>query len=143
MITEENLRKMMEVVEQYTPEEGRIKIHFIMNGNHNDEYTANAQIAHMVPPGYIGTETKPHNMHEYLSMVGLTPDIAFSIVNEAWTKAKEIASRHGFEAPHLTANIWDCYLCITRMLSDYWATASGDLDVAALLAYQYLTGKDR
>lgn len=143
MTTEERMQKMMEVVEKYTPEEGRIKIHFLLNDNHNDEYSANAQISRMVPVGYIGVSAKPHNMHEYLSMIGLTPDIALSVVNDAWNKAREIASKHGIEAPRMTANMWDCYWCIAMIMSDYWATVQGDIDVAAMLAYQYLTDPDR
>lgn len=143
MTTEERMRKMMDVVEEYTPEEGRIKIHYLLNDGHDDEYSANAKISHMRPVAWIGATSTPKDMHEYISILGLTPALAKQMVYEALDTARSKASSIGASAPSLKANEWDCYWCMAMMIADYWVTHWGDLDVAAMLAYQYLSDPDR
>ena len=143
METSEKMKRLMEVVEEYTCTEGRLKVHYILNDGHEDEWTANEKISCMRPVAWLGAETTPSNMGEYLSMLGLTPTVAKDMVYKAYDRAKSRASELSISAPKLTANCWDCYWCMAMCIADYWMTHWGSLDVASELAYQYLSDPDR
>ena len=97
----------------------------------------------MVPVTYLGITPEPHDMMEMVEALGLTPMKAREMVYAAYEEAKPLASSKGFQAPRLEANEWDCLWCIAMMVADYWVTHNGDLKVAAMLAYQYLSDPDK
>ena len=143
MDTTEKMNKLMGLVEEYMCEEGRLKIHHVLNDGHEDEWSANELISRMRPVAWIGSTQIPADMHEYLAMLGVTPTVAKDMVYRAYEKAKPRAAELGVSAPKLTANCWDCYWCMAMCISDYWLTHWGELDIAAELAYQYLSDPDR
>ena len=137
------MNKMMDIVEEKMPEDGRVCIHMLLNDGHHDEYTAHCKIRKMVPVTYLGITPEPHYMMEMVEALGLTPMKAREMVYAAYEEAKPLASSKGFQAPRLEANEWDCLWCIAMMVADYWVTHNGDLKVAAMLAYQYLSDPDK
>ena len=143
MDTKDKMQKMMQIVEEQMPDEGRLCIHMILNDGHHDEWSANYKISKMVPVAWLGVEKDPSCMSEYLTMLGITPMVAKDMVYNSYEIAKTTASKHDFSAPKLNANEWDCYWCIAMCIADYWATHMGDIEVASMLAYQYLSDPDR
>ena len=143
MDTREKMQKMMEVVEREMPDDGRLCIHMLLNDGHHDEWSARHKISKMVPVAYIGAKTTPRDMHEYLDMLGVTPSKATELVEAGYEKARRMGKELNISAPDINANQWDCYWCVAMMIADYWATHWGDLEVAGLLAYQYLSDPDK
>ena len=143
MEMKDKMQKMMEVVEKHTDEEGRVCVHKLLNDGHHDEYTATTMVHNMKPVAWIGTDKKPSGMEEYLSILGITPMFASDMVHGAYDKARKKGAEKGIDAPKLEANEWDCYLALAMCIADYWVTHWGDLDVASMLAYQYLSDPDK
>lgn len=143
MNTEEKMKKMMKVVEEQMPDEGRLCIHMLLNEGHHDEWSAKYKISKMYPVAWLGVDTTPTCMEEYLSLLGITPSRAKEMVYRAYEKARAKGNEIGITAPKLDANEWDCYWCLAMCISDYWITHWADLDVAAMIAYQYLSDPDR
>lgn len=137
------LDEIMPLIDKYTSCEGKLAIHHKLNGGHEDEWTSNHRISKMTPVVWLGADTIPHDMHEYLTILGVTPKKAMDMVYSVYDEAKGKASSYGISAPKLNANEWDCYWCISMMMADYWLTHKGDLEIAAELAYQYLSDPDR
>lgn len=140
---EDKMKRMMDIVEEKMPEDGRVCIHMILNDGHHDEYTAHTKIRHMKPVTYLGVSPEPKDMVEFIEILGLTPMKAREMVHAAFEEAKTKASTMGIQAPRLEANEWDCLWCMAMMVADYWITHNGDLKVAAMLAYQYLSDPDK
>lgn len=143
MDNNEKLQKIIGIMDEYACEEGRLLAHQIMAEGHEDEFTAYTKVSRMTPVAYIGVNQTPSSFMEYLAILGVTPQLAYTIIHEAYDRAKQIAEGKGFVAPGLDANVWDCYWCLCMMIADYWVTHDGDLDTAAMLAYQYLSDPDR
>lgn len=138
-----DINGIMELVDEYTPCEGKLEIHRYMNDGHEDEWSANYLISKMLPVAWLGVDEEPSDMKEYLAMLGITPKTAKAMVEKAYNISREEGGRRNINAPKLDANEWDCYWCIAMMLADYWMTHMGDVEVASMLAYQYLSDPDR
>ena len=103
--------------------------------------------------GYIVSSTSCEESQNVKEMRAELQDLRTQVSNiseqasagatAAYEEAKPLASSKGFQAPRLEANEWDCLWCIAMMVADYWVTHNGDLKVAAMLAYQYLSDPDK
>lgn len=142
MNTEEKMNKLMKIVDEQMPDEGKLCVHMTLNDGHHDEWSSCHMISKMVPVAYIGAEGCK-DMEEYLEALGVTPKSAERLVKEAYEVARDKGSSMGITAPRLNSNMWDCYWALAMCISDYWVTHDGDLNVAAMLAYQYLSDPDR
>ena len=138
-----DINELMELVDEYTPCEGKLAIHRFMHDGHEDEWSANYLISKMMPVAWLGVDGEPSDMHEYLTMLGVTPKSAKAMVQCAYDKARLKGGEINVPAPKLDANEWDCYWALAMMIADYWITHWGDLEVASMLAYQYLSDPDR
>lgn len=118
----------------------------IVNGGHMCEFSAWHRIRRMEAVAYIGKEGKrieASSMEDYLSEMGVTADSSHRLVLSAYERAKASARELGFTAPDLDANRYDCLWAVAMVLSDYWHTVCGDLEKAAMIAYEYLSDPDR
>lgn len=84
------MNKMMDIVEEKMPEDGRVCIHMLLNDGHHDEYTAHCKIRKMVPVTYLGITPEPHDIMEMVEALGLTPMKAREMVYAAYEDAKPL-----------------------------------------------------
>lgn len=125
----------------------KMKLAWILHKGHMCEYTATHKIKAMIPVACIGPDGNRmdgvKNMHDYLAAMGITPEIAHKHIKAAHERASMRAREKGFSAPSLDVNEWDCYWCIAMVMSDYWYTIGGNVEIASMLAYEYLSDPDR
>ncbi len=118
----------------------------IVNNGHMCEFSAWRRIGRMRAVAYIGKDGKrieADGMEDYLSGMGISADSANRLVLSAYERAKASARELGFSAPELDANRYDCLWAVAMVLSDYWHTVCGNLEKAAMIAYEYLSDPDR
>jgi len=148
-MTDEVSDRISEIMEAHAGgnEDMKHEIAMALHDGHMCEFSAMHKIRKMVPVAYIGTDgQRMHgvsSMHEYLSALGITPESAHRHVMLAHEKAASKAREKGFSAPPIDANAWDAYWCMAMMLADYWYTICGNLEDAAMMAYEYLSDPDR
>lgn len=148
-MTDEISAQISDAMEEYAGDnhELKMKLAMILHDGHLCRYTAEHKIGEMEAVAYIGSDghilRDAKSMHDYLAMMGLTPESAHRHVKAAYDKARAKAREKGFSAPELDVNEWDCYWCIAMIFADYWYTVCGNLDVASMLAYEYLSDPDR
>lgn len=149
-MTDEISERISEIMERHAGEDEHMKyeIAIALHNGHLCEHTAKYRIHEMQAVAYIGHDgTVMHginSMHEYLSAMGITPESAHKHITAAYEKARTKAREKGFTAPQLgNVNMWDCYWCIAMILSDYWYTVCGNVEDAAMMAYEYLSDPDR
>ena len=149
-MTEEISDKVSEIMERYAGDNEHMKYELAvaLHDGHLCEHTAHYRIKHMEAVAYIGTDGNimhgVNSMHEYLTELGITPEIAHKHISAAYEKARAKAREKGFSAPQMgNVNAWDCYWCIAMILSDYWYTVCGNVEDAAMMAYEYLSDPDR
>lgn len=147
-MTEEVSAQVSEAMEELVGDnhELKMRIAMIFHDGHLCRYTAEHKIKEMEAVAYIGPDGKTieaDSMHEYLSELGITPEVAHKKIRASYEKARMKAREKGFSAPELDVNEWDCYWCMAMVLADYWYTVFGDLDKASMIAYEYLSDPDR
>ena len=145
--------KAMELLEylEETDDEMRLGIAELLMDGHLCELTATAKVEKMKAPVLMSAPDKvwttddKYQMCTYMSAVGLTPKYCKELVEKAHERAVEFASKLGVSAPHLPhdMNMWDAYYNMAMVLSDYWYSINGDMNKAAMMAYEVISDIDR
>ena len=146
-------RKSIELLEylEESDDELRLGIAELLMDGHLCELTATKRVERMKAPVLMEAPDKvwntssEHPMLEYMGEMGLIPERCKEMIDKAYERAKEHASRLGVSAPRIPndMNKWDAYYTMAMVLSDYWMTISGDLDKASMLAYEIVSDIDK
>lgn len=132
-------------------EELKLRIAELLMNGHLCEMTAMAKVEKMRAPVLMSapnekwTTDDRYQMCTYMSAMGLMPERCKEMVDKAYLRAKELASKLGVSAPHLSEdiNMWDCWYNMAMVLSDHWYTINGDMEKASMMAYEILSDVDK
>lgn len=145
--------KAMELLEylEETDDELRLKVAELLMDGHLCELTATRRIESMKAPVLMSAPDtrwateEEYPMLDYMKAMNLSATDCYQKVENAYAKAREKANTLSFEAPAIPQDttIWDAYYAMAMVISDYWFSINGDMDKAAMMAYEVVSDIDR
>lgn len=137
---------LIDALEEWADDNDDLKVAIAIAAHegHLCEYTAMHKIRHLKAPVYIDRDHKKveaMSMCEYMSKMGITPEISHRLMQDAFEKIKIKAREYGDMMIIPSFNMWDAHYEIAKALSIHWYTICGDLDIAASIAAEHVSKK--
>lgn len=134
---------LLEALEKWADDNEELKIATALAAHegHLCEYTAMHKVRKMQPVVYISEEGKHievSSMCDYMSKIGVTPEVAYSHVNDAWNSLKTKSRELGVALDEPKFNIWDAYYNVAKAFCVHWYTICGKPKVAASIALEHI-----
>lgn len=110
----------------------------IFNNKHFDETSAMYVISKMK------SSIDKRDVFEILSERGITVGTAKNKIEEAYSRAREIANARDYTAPSISDeyNEWDYYVVLAMCTMDFWCEGLEDFTKIDCLAYEWLADID-
>lgn len=110
----------------------------IFNNKHFDETSAIYII------GKMKSSVDKRDVFEILSERGITVNTAKSRIEEAYSRARELANSKDYTAPSISSdyNEWDYYVVLAMCTMDFWCEGLENNNSIDCLAYEWLADID-
>lgn len=134
---------LLEALEEWADDNEDLKIAMAMAAHegHMCEYTAMHKVKCLKAEVYIDSEGRKMHaecMHDYLSKMGITPELAHRLVTSAHESVKIKTREMGVVLIEPKYNMWDAYYNLAKAFAVHWYTICGKSEVAASIAFEHL-----